>query len=129
MVMWEVRSILAEDRHGQVRKKLEAEREETVAEISRLREALKCELEYDTEEGDPDLWEREKVLALLRNMEQKLESIAHALRTMDDGTYGICENCGQDISPARLEALPHTTLCISCKALLEKRIAPEPLSR
>ena len=120
---------MAEDTRSQVRRKLEAQREETLAEISRLRNTLKCELEYDVEESDPDLWEREKILALLRNMEQKLESIADALRSMDDGTYGICESCRREISPARLEALPHTTLCIECKALTERRFAPAPLKR
>jgi DnaK suppressor protein len=53
-------------------------------------------------------------------LEQKLDSIGYALSLMEEGTYGICENCGQEISPARLEALPHTTYCIKCKALLEK---------
>jgi DnaK suppressor protein len=122
--MRDAEGTLGEDTHSRVRSKLEAEREETLAEISRLREALRYELENDLEEGDPDLWEREKILALLRNMEQKLESIAGALRSMEDGTYGICENCGQQINPARLEALPHTTLCIDCKALLEKGLTP-----
>jgi len=117
---------LTEDKWSQVREKLEAEREETLGEISRLRESLKYELEYDLEEGDPDLYEREKSLALLRNLEQKLDSITYALSLMEEGTYGICEHCGREISLERLEALPHTTFCIDCKALLEKGVRRRP---
>ena len=40
------------------------------------------------------------------------EQVAHALRRMDEGTYGICEVCGQPIPIERLEALPSATLCI-----------------
>ncbi len=115
--------ILTGNRWSQARKKLEAEREVTLAEISRLREALKYELEYDLEEGDADLYEREKVLALLRNLEEKRDSIGYALYLIEEGTYGICEKCGREISPGRLEALPHTTLCVECKALMEKGVA------
>jgi DnaK suppressor protein len=36
------------------------------------------------------------------------------------GNYGICERCGQQIDPARLEALPDTTLCLKCKQEIER---------
>jgi DnaK suppressor protein len=36
------------------------------------------------------------------------------LARLDQGDYGICEICGQVIDPARLEILPHTTLCVRC---------------
>ena len=39
---------------------------------------------------------------------------------MEDGEYGICEECGEDISILRLEARPVTTLCVSCKARQEE---------
>lgn len=125
MTEWEVEDIVTEERWSQARKKLEAGREVTLAERARLREALKYELEYDLQEGDPDLYEREKTLALLRNLEEKLDSIGYALRLIEEGTYGICENCGREIIPARLEALPHTTLCIECKALMEKGVTTD----
>jgi len=120
---------LIEDRWGLAREKLEAEQEESQVEISRLKESLKYELEYDLEEGDPDLYEREKSLALLRNLEQKLDSITYALGLIQEGTYGVCEQCGREISAERLEALPHTTFCIECKALLEKGLRSKPLGQ
>ena len=121
---WE--DVLTEEKWGRVREKLEAEQAETVAEISRLKEVLKYELEADPEEGDPDLYEREKVLALLRNLEEKQYSLSHALTMMDDGTYGKCEVCGQEIGAERLEALPYTTYCVNCKALMERGIVAPP---
>jgi DnaK suppressor protein len=41
--------------------------------------------------------------------------IKAALERIEEGTYGICENCGERISTERLKARPVTTLCISCK--------------
>jgi DnaK suppressor protein len=117
---------LTEEQWRRVREKLEAEQAETVAEISRLKESLKYELEADPEEGDPDLYEREKILALLRNLEEKQYSLSHALTMMDDGTYGKCEVCGQEIGAERLEALPYTTYCVNCKALVERGIVAPP---
>lgn len=44
-----------------------------------------------------------------------LSKIDKALAKIDDGSFGICENCGEEISAKRLEARPETTLCIRCK--------------
>jgi DnaK suppressor protein len=52
----------------------------------------------------------------IRDRERKLISkIKEALSRIDQGTFGICEECGGDISGERLEARPVTTLCIDCK--------------
>ena len=104
----------------QEKTKLKEERAETEAELDHLREYLRGEVDADAEEADPDLYEREKTLALIRTLENKLESIQQALRLAEKGTYGICERCGEKIDPARLEALPHTTLCVKCKSQMER---------
>ncbi|HJZ86253.1 MAG TPA: TraR/DksA C4-type zinc finger protein [Polyangia bacterium] len=44
-----------------------------------------------------------------------LKKIDHALAKIEDGTFGICEDCEEPISAKRLEARPETTLCIRCK--------------
>lgn len=44
-----------------------------------------------------------------------LDKIEKALRKIEDGSFGICEDCGEEISVKRLEARPETTLCIRCK--------------
>jgi DnaK suppressor protein len=59
--------------------------------------------------------ERGKVLALIDRLRGQLRDVERALRKMDDGTYGLCERCGQPIGIERLEALPYSTLCVSCK--------------
>ncbi len=57
----------------------------------------------------------------LRDRELRLiRKIQAALKRMDDGVYGICEECGEDISIPRLKARPVTRLCINCKARQEK---------
>ena len=106
--------------------KLEDEREQTLAELTRLREALKSEVDPDADEGDPDLVEREKVMALMYGLERKLESIEYALRQAREGRYGICERCGEPIDPARLEAVPEATLCVGCKSIVERQSRARP---
>ena len=49
-----------------------------------------------------------------------LKKIENALSKIKDGTYGVCENCGDDIDFKRLEARPVATLCIFCKQEKEK---------
>jgi len=44
-----------------------------------------------------------------------LDKIEKALRKIEDGSFGVCEECGEEISIKRLEARPETTLCIRCK--------------
>jgi RNA polymerase-binding transcription factor DksA len=78
------------------------------------------EVDVDADEGDPDLAEREKNLALLTVMERKLESVNMALRAIDKGRYGICERCGNPIDPARLEVRPDATLCLDCQREVER---------
>ncbi len=50
-----------------------------------------------------------------------LKKIDKALARIEDGSFGICERCEEEISPKRLEARPVTTLCIRCKEEQEKK--------
>lgn len=55
-------------------------------------------------------------LLRIRDRERKLISkIEQALERIEDGSFGVCERCGADISEERLKARPVTTLCIDCK--------------
>jgi DnaK suppressor protein len=55
-------------------------------------------------------------MLLIRDRESKLiKKIKMALDRIEDNTFGVCENCGEDISVARLKARPVTTQCIDCK--------------
>ena len=53
------------------------------------------------------------------NAEQVLSEIDASLKRLDDGTYGTCGGCGQEIPPGRLEANPWASLCIDCKRKAE----------
>ncbi|MDH3393446.1 MAG: RNA polymerase-binding protein DksA [Desulfobulbaceae bacterium] len=56
----------------------------------------------------------------IRDRERKLiAKIKAAIERIKEGTYGICDECGDDISTSRLEARPVTTLCIDCKTKQE----------
>ncbi len=60
-------------------------------------------------------------LLRIRDRERKLiGKIKEALARIDDGSFGICEECGEDISEERLKARPVTTLCIDCKTKAEE---------
>jgi DnaK suppressor protein len=51
----------------------------------------------------------------------QLRAIKHALAKFSDGSYGSCENCGNDIGYSRLQARPEATLCIACQTQSERR--------
>jgi RNA polymerase-binding transcription factor DksA len=56
---------------------------------------------------------------LLENQEYIRDEVLHALRRIDDGTYGKCENCGRKIIEERLELLPYTRYCTACAEALQ----------
>ncbi len=68
------------------------------------------------EEEATESLELEKRLALEKRVREQLADVEYALHKFEEGTYGLCDSCGQPIDPARLEALPQAKLCMSCKA-------------
>ena len=64
--------------------------------------------------------EQETMLTLQHSAERTLAEVNAALGRIQAGTYGICANCGKQISPARLEARPFSTLCIDCQQLADR---------
>ena len=59
--------------------------------------------------------ERNKVLAVIERLRENLHDVNVALGKVEKGTYGLCERCGEPISPERLEAIPYARLCMKCK--------------
>jgi len=96
------------------RKRLEQELARTLAELEQVNKKLEEKADYSLGEGDSSIYEWEFNFALRQSLEEKAKSIQAALRRIEEGSYGICEVCGRKISPERLAALPHTTLCIEC---------------
>ena len=66
-------------------------------------------------------FERDHELTVLNNERDKLAQIDRALARIDDGTYGICESCGEPIGKMRAMAFPRATLCLTCKQREERR--------
>jgi DnaK suppressor protein len=68
-----------------------------------------------------ETYDRELDYTLEENSENVLAEIDAALKRIDDGTYGICTNRGEQIPLERLEARPWATLCIDCQRERERR--------
>jgi len=66
-------------------------------------------------------YDQEFTLSLIENDQDTLGQIHEALRRIDSGTYGRCEECGEMIAKPRLQALPYTRHCIECARALESR--------
>ena len=66
-------------------------------------------------------FERDHELTVLARERETLGQIDQALAHIDDGTYGVCDSCGNPIGKNRLMAVPHATLCMSCKQREERR--------
>jgi RNA polymerase-binding protein DksA len=66
-------------------------------------------------------FERDHEMSLANNARVMLEQTQRALARIDDGTYGVCESCGQPIGKMRLQAFPRATLCMTCKQREERR--------
>jgi RNA polymerase-binding transcription factor DksA len=66
-------------------------------------------------------FEREQEISLANNAREVFEQSARALARLVDGTYGVCESCGNPIGKNRLLAFPRATLCMTCKSKQERR--------
>jgi len=68
-----------------------------------------------------DSYEQEFTLSLLHNEETVLAEIPAALRRIEEGTFGRCEECSSVIPKPRLRALPYTRFCVSCARAAEQQ--------
>ena len=69
----------------------------------------------EPEEEAVDLEETDVEQAILDNEKALLAEVQQALARIENGTYGICTNCGQPIPEKRLEAIPWASLCVTCE--------------
>lgn len=69
--------------------------------------------EHDPE-GHTIAWERQQIAALLDETSAVLAAIDAAEERLENGTYGCCTRCGQQVGEERLEALPATPTCVTC---------------
>ncbi|MGZ4598540.1 MAG: TraR/DksA family transcriptional regulator [Oryzihumus sp.] len=114
---------------------LDAVRAELEEDVSRLRAEISAAeidlvgLMRDAGDGSGDdqadagakTYEREQEISVANNTREMLDQSEHALERIADGSYGICESCGNPIGKLRLQAFPRATLCVTCKQKQERR--------
>ena len=107
----------------QLRSNLESEQKRLIEELAQLEANIRpTEVRREgspfgkREEEATESFELEKRLALEKQIRDHLADVEHALHKFEEGTYGLCDDCGQPINPDRLEALPQASLCVDCKA-------------
>ena len=99
-----------DQRHAALRQRL-GELEGRLAGVTRdITKTLSSDFaEQATERENDDVLEE-----IARETQISIRHLKAALRRLDDGTYGICVSCGEDISAARLRVIPEATLCVDC---------------
>ena len=106
----------------EVNDQLVADRDRLAEELVVTEEGI-ADLVRDSGEGAGDdladagskTFEREQEMSLADNARDLLLQTERALGRLADGSYGICESCGESIGKARLQAFPRATLCLTCK--------------
>ena len=110
-------------KYAGIRKELEGQRAALIAEAGEhITDGLNTRNESFPDMTDQAAAETDQNFSLrLRERDQKLlKKIDEALERINQGTFGICETCGEEITLKRLEARPVTTLCIECKTRQEE---------
>lgn len=115
-----------ERRQEMLQKMLLAKRQEIIREIEEslgqsLTEDQQRRLESARDVGDQALMdlERELGISLMEMRNRRRQSIDEALTRLHEGTYGICAECGIEISERRLQAVPFAKLCVECQSRVE----------
>ncbi len=84
--------------------------------LEKIEKSARRKLDKDPEQQAIDRENEEVLTSLDDSLNEEFTQIEKALSRMDANSYGACENCGKEISLNRLEAVPHTNLCINCAA-------------
>ena len=107
----------------QVKQELLRQRQELLQDVSNSYEACR-ELGQD---GVPDIgdmssaaYSRDVLFNVSETHRKKIQDIDVALEQIEKGEYGICMECGEEISPRRMEVRPFSRYCIECKTDIEK---------
>jgi RNA polymerase-binding transcription factor DksA len=110
--------------YDRLKQALLAERAALTKELDDLNSTIKEEaVGYSTHPADDGTtaFDQERDLSMQVNVENTLQLVSDALARFENGTYGLCQNCGQEIDAARLAAIPYAPLCLSCQSKSEHR--------
>ena len=103
------------------RERLATSVDQAEAELARLMRDAGDGAGQDQADVGATSFERDHELTVLAKERDAIEQIDRALGHIDDGSYGVCDSCGNPIGKNRLMAVPHATLCMSCKQREERR--------
>ena len=96
-------------------------RESLTGQMAALKdEPLAREPADNTVEDGTDAFERQVSLNLVSTEHDEVVAIDDALQRLDEGTYGVCEECRKPIEKARIKALPFVRMCVACQSESEK---------
>ena len=101
-------------------RKILVARQAELANVMRRREAIAVEATPDEVERIQHATERELAIDHLERESQRLREVRDALGRLDTGAFGICLDCGQDIKPKRLAAVPWASFCIICQEAADR---------
>ncbi|MBV8866037.1 MAG: TraR/DksA family transcriptional regulator [Acidobacteriaceae bacterium] len=107
---------------GKFKKILEAKRDE-LERIVRNRDAITIEKSADALDEVQHASERELAIRNLDRESNLLRNVRLALQRIEDGSFGICLHCEEEISPKRIAAVPWAPYCIQCQEQADKRQA------
>jgi DnaK suppressor protein len=108
--------------HSEAKARLEEERAHLIHQLAELGATETGELRNDVDYGDgfadaaSATAERTETMGLADNLSAMLASVNRALARIEEGAYGTCARCGNEIPAARLEARPSSIHCVSCKS-------------
>jgi DnaK suppressor protein len=109
----------------QLRSELESNRQELVSELRSLgadpdsdRVQKLTGIDDNFADSASATTERAETLAVIEQARERLGDIDHALKRITDGTYGVCERCGNLIATPRMEARPTSRYCVECATLV-----------
>jgi len=100
--------------HKQLEEALKAQLDQLLDRSREIRDDLRHPLDADSEEQATDLADDEALAGVDEVLRKEIADIRQALLRIEDGSYGYCAKCGDEISKGRLEAMPTATLCINC---------------
>ena len=91
-----------------------------LAQFIRNREGITIEKSPDALDEVQNAAERELAIRNLDRESNLLRNVRAALRRMDEGNFGVCVHCEEDINPKRLNAVPWTPYCIRCQEMADR---------
>jgi RNA polymerase-binding transcription factor len=104
------------NKYEDIAKALKIRLSELTGRVAEIDSELRKPLSADSEDRATDIENQDALEGIEISEIREIQQIGEALKRIAEGTYGVCSQCGEDIDPKRLKALPTATRCISCAA-------------